>query len=65
MPRATYGERAICACCGQDIEFHGGRFGWQDRGASRFCAYMPDPDPYNRGAWVKVARRRLHKPYRG
>ncbi len=59
--RVKYGARAICQCCEQDIEFHGARHGWLDRGANRFCALMPDPD--NRGAWLKVKRKKKHKPF--
>lgn len=62
MPRTQYGDRRACKHCGQDIEFHGAKVGWIDRGADRMCALLPDPDPHDRGAWIKPKRRTLHKP---
>jgi hypothetical protein len=56
--KARYGERQICACCEQDIEFHGAKTGWIDRGANRFCSLRRD---YVAG-WAKVTRKKLHKP---
>ena len=32
-----YGERAICTRCEQDIEWHGRKHGWIDRGAGNEC----------------------------
>lgn len=32
-----YGERAACKHCGQDVEFHGKKNGWIDRGGNRRC----------------------------
>ena len=58
MPRATYGDRASCTCCGQDIEFHGGRFGWLDRGSDRFCQMIFT----THDGWVRLNRPRLHRP---
>ena len=31
------GEQCVCKYCGHDIEFHGRRHGWIDRGAGRRC----------------------------
>jgi hypothetical protein len=55
--RATYGQREACACCGQDIEFHGFKVGWIDRGSDRFCQLVPD----SIAGWIKPTRKRLHK----
>lgn len=35
--RAKYGDQRACARCGLDIEFHGARQGWRDRGNNRTC----------------------------
>lgn len=35
--RATYGQQDCCATCGSDVEFHGSKEGWRDRGGNRFC----------------------------
>lgn len=59
MPRATYGDRSACKCCGQDIEFHGGKHGWIDRGSDRFCQLVPDQI----SGWKRPPRKILHKPY--
>jgi hypothetical protein len=58
MTRATYGQREVCTCCGQDIEFHGSKVGWIDRGGNRFCRLVPDEI----AGWIRLARKRLHKP---
>lgn len=61
MQRTTYGDRATCKLCGQDIEFHGGKVGWIDRGAGRACALLPD----DVAGWIKPKRKTLHKPWKG
>ena len=39
--KTKYGEQTSCRYCGQDIEFHGKKIGWIDRGANRgCCAYI-------------------------
>ena len=58
MTRATYGQRQVCRICGQDIEFHGGKHGWIDRGSDRFCQLVSDPI----AGWIKPSRKTLHKP---
>jgi hypothetical protein len=37
MAKRSFGTRAACTRCGQDIEWHGRKAGWIDRGASRSC----------------------------
>lgn len=64
MTRNRYGDRRACKTCGQDIEFHGKAHGWLDRGSGRTCSLIPDPDPYNRGEFIKPKRKTLHKPYK-
>lgn len=64
MTRARFGDRRACAECGSDIEYHGKRVGWIDRGGVRFCdesgAARYDAD----GCPVPLPHR-LHRPYRG
>lgn len=40
MPKI--GERAACDNCGHDIEWHGRKVGWIDRGAGRNCLPYED-----------------------
>jgi hypothetical protein len=35
--KRKYGEQCACKYCGHDIEFHGRKVGWIDRGAGRQC----------------------------
>ena len=58
-PKSTYGERAACRYCNQDIEFHGRKFGWIDRGSDRTCR------PYiDRAKGEVVKPKTKHAPYR-
>lgn len=59
MAKTRYGDHSACRCCGQDIEFHGKRDGWRDRGGDRFCRLVPDEI----AGWVKPPRKILHKPW--
>lgn len=58
VERARHGERRACKRCGQDIEFHGSKHGWIDRGSDRFCQLVPDEI----AGWVRSSRKLLHKP---
>jgi len=55
--RLTYGTRAACALCAQDIEWRGRAHGWLNRGGNRSCA------PYQEKGEIatppKIAK---HKP---
>jgi hypothetical protein len=42
MMGTKYGMQCACAYCGQDIEFHGHRAGWRDRGLGRECLPYTD-----------------------
>ena len=55
--RYTYGERACCRLCGQDIEYHG-RGVWLDRGSDRLCQLVPDEV----AGWIRPKRKVRHKP---
>jgi hypothetical protein len=37
MSATKHGDQATCKYCGQDIEFHGRKHGWVDRGNNRQC----------------------------
>lgn len=37
MTRLKYGQQEACNLCGQDIEWHGRKNGWIDRGGNRAC----------------------------
>jgi len=37
IARARFGDRRACRVCDADIEFHGAKAGWLDRGGNRFC----------------------------
>ena len=37
MTRLKYGAQGLCTRCRQDIEFHGRKAGWIDRGGNRQC----------------------------
>ena len=43
MRKSMYGTRACCKHCGQDVEFMGRDFGWQDHGGNRSCGPYTDP----------------------
>jgi hypothetical protein len=40
--RIMYGDRSVCALCGQDIEWSGAKHRWKDRGANRECVPYRD-----------------------
>lgn len=41
--RRKYGDQEGCSRCGQDIEWHGRKHGWVDRGGNRECPpYIKD-----------------------
>lgn len=35
--RRRYGDQRACALCGLDIEWHGRKVGWLDRGSNTHC----------------------------
>lgn len=55
--RYTYGERACCKICGQDIEYHG-RGAWLDRGGARLCQLVHDEV----AGWIRPKRKTRHMP---
>lgn len=55
MPK--YGEQTSCRLCGQDIEWHGRKHGWVDRGGNRGCV------PYSEhGEIITPPKNAKHKP---
>lgn len=58
--KRKYGERAVCSCCGQDIEWLGKEHGWTDRGGNRSCV------PYRNREWeiIQPPEGAKHKPHR-
>lgn len=55
--RRRYGEQTCCTLCEQDIEWHGKRHGWIDRGGSRSCV------PYEcKGEIITPPAKAKHKP---
>jgi hypothetical protein len=35
--RLTFGRQTCCKFCGHDVEWHGRKVGWIDRGGGRQC----------------------------
>ncbi len=55
--RRKYGDRDCCKLCGQDIEWHGRKHNWIDRGGNRSCV------PYKyKGEIVTPPESAKHKP---
>jgi hypothetical protein len=42
--KLQYGTQTACKYCGQDIEWHGRKHGWLDRGRNRDCCPYTDRD---------------------